>query len=124
MTYDWDGNVSDSTIANPTIGEAGEYILTVTTLNNCMDMDTMFSFISNDQPIPVISASDISCFGMNDGFIQIESISGGVPPYTCSFNGGPFTDGKIFMNLTGGSYSIIVEDAGGCQSPEFIFHRY
>ena len=121
MTYEWEGNVSNPNIPNPLIEEAGEFVLTVTSPFNCTDIDTVNAFISNDQPIPVIVASDISCFGMNDGFIQIESISGGIPPYACSFNGGPFTEDKLFINLTSGSYSIIVEDAGGCQSPEFTF---
>ncbi len=122
MAYSWDGNVSDSTIANPTISEAGEFVLTVTSPFNCVDMDTVYAFISNEQPIPVINFSDISCFGLNDGFMTIESISGGQPPYTCSFNGGPFTSDKSFINLTPGSYSLVVQDAGGCQSPLITFN--
>lgn len=121
MSYSWEGNVSDPTIPNPTIDEAGEYVLTVVSPFNCTDVDTVNAFVSNDQPIPVIVTSDITCFGMNDGFIQIESISGGIPPYTCSFNGGPFTEDKLFLNLEADNYQIVIEDAGGCQTvAEFV----
>ncbi|MEZ4952978.1 MAG: gliding motility-associated C-terminal domain-containing protein [Saprospiraceae bacterium] len=120
--YSWEGNVSDPTIPNPTISEAGEFILTVsTTPFVCTDMDTVYAFLSNEQPIPVIEVSDVSCFGMDDGFLIIESISGGQPPYTVSFNGGPFTSDMSFINLGPDSISIIVKDSGGCISPEFTF---
>ncbi len=116
MTYSWEGNVSDSTIAQPTIGEAGEFILTVTSPFNCVDLDTTYAFVSQGIPSPVVTITDVSCFGMADGFIQIDDITGGNPPYTCSFNGGPFTDNKLFQNLSPGPYSIVIEDASGCET--------
>ncbi|HFA47915.1 MAG TPA: hypothetical protein ENJ95_02720, partial [Bacteroidetes bacterium] len=69
MSYLWQGNVSDSLIAQPTVSEAGEFVLTVTSPFNCTDTDTTYAFISNGQPVPVINISDITCFGMDDGFM-------------------------------------------------------
>ncbi|HHM21339.1 MAG TPA: hypothetical protein ENJ20_04880, partial [Bacteroidetes bacterium] len=121
MSYSWEGDVSNPNIANPEISGAGEFILTVTTPFGCVERDTVYSFVSNDQPVPVIVTADISCFGMNDGFITIESISGGQPPYLCSFNGGSFSDTKTFSSLSEGNYSIVIQDAVGCQSAVFNF---
>lgn len=117
ITYLWEGGtVSDPTIPQPNIQEAGEFILTATTPFNCVDMDTMYAFISQGIPSPVVSVTDVSCFGMNDGYIQIDDITGGNPPYTCSFNGGPFTDDKLFQNLSPGDYNIVIEDDSGCEA--------
>ncbi len=115
--YSWTGDdVSDPSIPNPTISGAGEYILTVTTPFDCVDTDTAYAFISDGTPNAVITVSDISCFGLGDGFMTIDNITGGQPPYTCSFNGGPFTSDKSFINLGVGNYSLVVRDAGGCES--------
>jgi len=116
MTYSWEGNVSDSTIAQPEISEAGDFILTVTSPDNCVDMDTTLAFVSQGIPSPVVSITNVSCFGMNDGYIQIDDITGGNPPYVCSFNGGPFTDNKLFQNLSPGPYSIVIQDDSGCET--------
>ena len=116
MTYSWEGNVSNPNIAQPEITEAGEFVLTVTSPFNCVNMDTVYSFVSNEQPNPIIESSPVSCFGMNDGFLQIVGVSGGISPYTYSFNGGPFTSENVYFNLTPGTYSIQVQDEGGCES--------
>ena len=121
VSYSWEGDVSNPNVANPEISGAGEFVLTVSTIHNCIDSDTVYAFVSNEQPVPVIETSDISCFGLSDGFITVESVSGGESPYLYSFNGGAFTANNIFNNLTAGTYSIIVMDDNDCESAEFIF---
>ncbi|MDP5171382.1 MAG: gliding motility-associated C-terminal domain-containing protein [Bacteroidia bacterium] len=57
---------------------------------------------------------NVSCFGGNDGFIQISG-SSGTPPYTFSFNGGPLQTGSSFTSLTAGNYVIFLFDSIGCR---------
>jgi gliding motility-associated-like protein len=66
-------------------------------------------------PVPHISISDVSCFGKKDGFIVMDSITNGQPPYLCSFDDGPFTAQKQFTNLSAGEHTIVVSDANGCE---------
>ena len=44
------------------------------------------------------SAIDPSCANANDGFIAVYA-TGGTPPYTYSYNGGPYTSNNIFGGL-------------------------
>ena len=116
VSYSWEGEVSNPNIANPEITGAGDFVLTVTTLNNCIDVDTVSAFISNEQPVPVIDSANVSCFGLNNGAIQVIEVSGGEPPYQYSLNGGEFTPDNYFINLSPGVYSIVVLDNNGCES--------
>lgn len=95
----------------------GTYSLTVTnTLTGCTATDQVTVIESVEVPIPEISVSDVSCFGERDGFIIIENITGGVPPYLCSLDGGPFTGQKVFGNLGAGTYTIAIQDSKGCET--------
>ena len=44
------------------------------------------------------NAVDPSCSSTNDGFIAVYG-TGGTPPYTYSYNGGPYTSNNIFAGL-------------------------
>jgi len=67
--------------------------------------------------LPVLQANsvEITCFGDNDGSIQVDNVSGGNPPYLYSLNDGPFSDENVFRNLPAGNYTLTVEDADGCR---------
>lgn len=116
MTYSWTGNVSDPTIPNPIASEPGTYSLTVTSPEGCTDSDE--AIVSQDivPPSADITVSDVSCFGRNDGFISVNNITGGTPPYLVSFNGGPFSEKKAFDNLSPGDHTIVIQDAFGCET--------
>ncbi len=114
----WSGGpVSDSTATNPTTTVPGVYTLTVTTPSNgCSDTDEMTVFENITVPEPHITISDVSCFGRTDGYILIDSITNGEPPYLCSFDGSAFSAVKQFTNLLPGDHSLTIQDAAGCQT--------
>ncbi|MFQ5447301.1 MAG: gliding motility-associated C-terminal domain-containing protein, partial [Saprospiraceae bacterium] len=116
--YQWSGGpVSDSTITTPTTTVPGVYTLTVTTPSNgCTDTDEVTVFENITVPEPHITISDVSCFGRTDGYILIDSITNGEPPYLCSFNGSAFSAVKQFTNLLPGEHSLVIQDAAGCQT--------
>jgi gliding motility-associated-like protein len=86
------------------------------TINDALLCSVDLPFIIT-QPSPVygtISAiADVSCFGGSDGSATITA-SGGVAPYQYSLNSGSFQGSSIFMNLTAGSYTVMIADINGC----------
>lgn len=56
----------------------------------------------------------ISCFGFNDGSIQINT-TGGCPPYTYSWTHDPLFNLSSANSLTQGNYQITITDASGQQ---------
>jgi gliding motility-associated-like protein len=117
VNYSWTGgNVSDAKIAQPTTTEPGTYTLVASNTFGCSDSDVAVITQTITNPIPHVTINDISCFGKTDGFIVIDSVTGGVPPYLYSFNGSAFSTQKSFTNLGEGTFSITILDAAGCES--------
>ena len=70
-----------------------------------------------DGPTITSNITNPSCSG-NDGQITINATNG-TSPYQYSIdNGNTFQSTNSFGNLTAGTYSIVVTDAGGCQNTE------
>lgn len=116
VDYAWSGGgLSDSTILHPTTTSAGTYTLTVTyPLTGCSDSDVAVVDQIVSEPKAHVRVAGVSCFGEADGYIVVDSITGGVPPYLCSFNGGPFTTQKQFTSLSPGSFTLEILDGAGC----------
>lgn len=113
LVYNW--NTGDNTAVAAGL-PTGQYAVTITNEKNC-EADTSFFL---DEPTAVnaeLSAQDITCTsGPNGGAIQINSVSGGTPPYQFSINDRQtFTSTPAFLNLFEGAYNVIVRDAAGCE---------
>jgi gliding motility-associated-like protein len=120
LQYDWQTVngliVSGATTLTPEISAGGLYTLTVTNLaNGCEDVDEVE--ITEDLPTdPIVSSENPLC---SDAFgsIEVSGVEAGSPPYTYSIDGGEtFFTSPIFVNLEEGDYSVIVQDALGCES--------
>jgi hypothetical protein len=61
----------------------------------------------------IVSTTNVSCNGYNDGSI-ILTASGGVPPFQYSLGGALSQTNGTFSVLTAGIYSVDVTDANGC----------
>ncbi len=118
-TYVWeseDNYYIEGDQTNPDL-RAGFYRLTVTDVNFCKNV----SNIIVEQPDPIqITIEDISatsCNGNNDGFIEIETIEGGTPPYAVSVTNGAvtYTQSDYFVEgLFAGTYFIGAVDSRNC----------
>jgi PKD repeat protein len=91
----------------------GTYIDTVTDGNGCKKWDSVTLYEPSALTIQVDS-TNISCFGMHDGSIDL-TISGGIPPYSVFYNGQTTilsTLPYIFSinNLDAGNYTFVVKD--------------
>jgi hypothetical protein len=118
FTYSWSDTNGQTT---PTaVGLAsGEYFVTVTDANACEAVDTVL--IDDGTLITAyVSSNSVTCLGGNDGFVTIDSITGGAPDYsiTWSLSG---NDGNLSLtNLSAGFYTYIITDQNGCSATDSI----
>ena len=116
--YSWTGpNGFVSLEQNPTGVESGLFWVTVTDLNGCSYSDTIIL----TEPEPVVldafpnsyNGFGISCFGGDDGAINLE-VSGGIPGYDYQWSNGDSI--QDIGSLTSGMYDVLVTDTNGCQA--------
>ena len=108
-TYLWNNGAGSS--EDPTNLSANTYSVTVTDDNGC----TTNASASVDQPTQLTAsavATDVSCFGGNDGEINL-TVNGGSPPYTYLWNNGAGSS-EDPTNLSANTYSVTVTDDNGC----------
>ena len=113
-TYNWNfGGSSIATTANITNQPAGTYIFSVIDDNLCQADTTI---IINNINAPVITLDnivDVTCFGDNDGQINV-SVAGGTAPYDYLWNPNGIAQTEDLANAPADTYSIQVTDAAGC----------
>ncbi len=92
---------------------ASTYSVSLVDMNNCASTGTVnlteptqLSIASLNSPLH--HGYNISCFGGNDGVIDL-SVTGGVPPYSYQWSNGKFQED--LTELTKGIYWVIVRDA-------------
>ena len=119
VTYQWT-TVTNGTIETPNaltseVDAAGKYYLTVKKISNgCVDVDST-DVLANSLPIDsvMLSFQQPDCIDF-EGFIFIDSVLGGTPPYTYSLNDSVFVTYPQFSFLDPGAYEFLVEDGNGC----------
>ncbi|MEN9304184.1 MAG: hypothetical protein RL264_2613, partial [Bacteroidota bacterium] len=119
-TYNWSGpNGFTSNIHNPVINPAtssnsGIYTLTVSFAS--LTCSLTLSKLVIIRPLPTINQSSlnhVTCFGQNNGSVQI-SASGATSPYNYLWSNG--STSTSLSNLGPGTYSVTVTDNFGCQN--------
>ena len=123
--YEWTGNgiLNGANTLNPLVNVSGNYLLTVTNLNNgCTETTSVFLNENTNVPTGMdILMSPPPCFG-DPGVIEILEVQGGQEPYLYSLdNGQTFYDFSFFNFLPPGNYDVVVQDAIGCEYGESIF---
>ena len=92
---------------------SGTYIRTLNTINGCDSIVTLnLIIISGGFEITTnINITDVDCFGMNNGAINLYP-SGGISPLTFSWDNAATT--QNINSLTAGNYSFTITDSIGC----------
>ena len=91
---------------------ASAYTLTITDANGCTTVNGPNTVNANGVPIiSVNNTTNVSCYGLSNGAVNI-SVSGGQSPYTYSWSNGQTTED--LNALTAGSYSVTIIDNLGC----------
>ena len=108
-TYAWNNGQTTMSAINLA---GGAYSCTVTDANGCTSTNLAGVGIDNSSaPTSTSVATDLICFGVASGAIDL-SISGGTPPYTYSWNNGATTED--LSNLSAGTYLVEYADGNGC----------
>ena len=89
---------------------SGTYLITLTGSNGCDSVANLDLIIYNS-PVLNITSGDVSCYGGNDGFIDLSSTAN---PSSFLWSTGETTE-DIF-NLSAGSYSVTVTDSNLCST--------
>lgn len=109
ITYWWSNGASSEDLANLS---AGNYCVTATDNNSC-SASLCVNITEPTAVIASVSATNVTCFGMNNGSITVN-VSGGTQPYT--FLGNQLPSGSTTINnLSPNTYSGVLTDANNCQ---------
>jgi hypothetical protein len=115
-TYQWSTGATSSYLLGMS---AGMYALTLTDNNGC---EAIKNFTIAYVPPLSISASvaDVSCFGAQDGAVNLQ-VSGGQPPFALSWSNG--ANGMGVNSLAGGEYTYVLSAAGCGQARSVIINE-
>jgi len=108
-TYSWSHSETFTDSLANNLGP-GNYTISVVDNNNCMEISEV-DITQPDQLILTVTKEDISCYGLNDGYISL-SMFGGTPEYTYNWSNG-FTETSAQM-LEKGLYNIHISDIHDC----------
>lgn len=95
----------------------GKYQVQVIDSGNCTLISSIIE-ITNAAELVIdnISSQNNTYYGANNGSISFD-ISGGIPPYSYYINSTSLlpNNAQVLTNLPAGEYSIVVQDAKGCE---------
>lgn len=93
---------------------AGTYTLEVKDALGCTYIAPNIVLASANGPSAITTTIVDATCGLPNGSITIGNITGGTAPYQYNFNGQGFSTNINYANISGGSYTLIVEDANNC----------
>lgn len=120
-TYLWSNGTTTVTITGLC---AGWYYVTVTDAGGCANNDSV-QITQPAQIVTSIAATNVSCFGGNNGTATVTHTGGPTPPtlttYTWLLDGATFANNDVanITNLVAGTYTVIV-DIDGCEAFDTI----
>lgn len=106
--YNWDNGKTTKDLNNV---KAGSYSLKITDKNGCLDSLQVTVNEPDIMSAKIVNTINISCNGDNKGEVQVE-VSGGVTPYSYSWNNGSRT--RDISEVLAGNYIVKITDANGC----------
>lgn len=98
------------------VNQTGFYTLVATDqINGCSSSTTVRVGAPELPEVADLAIRHITCFGKNDGVLNIASVLGGTPPYVYSVDGGPFMVAPEFRRLPPGDHQLLVQAIDGCE---------
>jgi len=117
------GNPASSTAQHPSnivYAPGASYtaeLTTVITEDGCTSSTPTTQTITIPSEVSgTISGTNVLCYGDSDGAADLTP-SGGTPPYTFTWNPGGFATTEDISGLAAGVYTVVINDANGCVSP-------
>lgn len=114
FSYAWSGPSSFTANSQNISGRsAGTYILVVTDQNSC----SQSTAVTLTQPVQLTATAstvnNVACRSGNNGSVTVNA-TGGVAPYTYSWNTSPVRTTATVASLPAGTFTVTVTDANGC----------
>ncbi len=100
-----------ATVSNVSDLAPGQYLVSVTDANGCLSTST--SMVGSNGLSQTGVPTGASCFGTNNGGINV-TVAGGTTPLTYAWSNGAATED--ITGLVGGPYELTITDALGCIS--------
>ena len=94
------------------VSAVGTYSISQLMVNGCPGLGSGIAVITETVIAPIAVGIDVSCWGFNDGSINVFP-TGGQGPYVYSWSD-PFASGENPGNLPPGDYTVTVYDDNGC----------
>jgi gliding motility-associated-like protein len=112
--WTWTGPmiINGANSASPEVNQSGVYhVVVVDIISNCASEFDVSIEAPTQVQLNLVQKDDISCWGLNDGRIEVNG-SGGSVQYQWSPN---VSNNDAANNLAAGSYNIIAVNEDGCQ---------
>lgn len=107
-TYHWSNNLTQPVLENLS---TGNYTLTLSDSNNCLKVMTVM--ISSPPEIIATVNTTVETGNNMDGSAIVD-VSGGIAPYTYSWDFNPDETGNHIENLSAGEYILTISDSNNC----------
>ena len=115
-TTSWSGpNGFSSSSTNISGLGAGAYTVSITDANGCTATNGFTMAQSQALVLSTSNVQPVLCHGNNTGSAQ-ANVSGGMPPYSFSWNSSPVQTAATATNLPAGNRTVTVTDFYGCTS--------
>jgi len=117
VSYQW--SVPGAATSTLEVIDSGIYTVTVTDTNGCTA--TAAQSVTEFAVIRAFwELTPPDCAGASNGWIELLNISGGESPFSFRFNGETSVQEAFFENLSGGIYTMEIQDAAGCVSDTLL----
>ncbi|HXK80769.1 MAG TPA: gliding motility-associated C-terminal domain-containing protein [Bacteroidales bacterium] len=118
-TYTWETPIGGTINQQETEDNLfpGNYYLTVIDNNSCTYSTQAFIYEPEPLIISIMESEGPSCMGHTDGYIQLDTIYGGTPPYSIYISGNQTNweqEINLIDSIPAGVYRIDVVDANNC----------
>jgi len=109
-SYTWSNGGTTATITNVA---GGNYTVTVRDANTCSATSSVTVGSSGGPTVSLSQQTNITCFGANNGAINI-TVTGGTSPFGYTWSNGATT--QNISGLAPGTYTVTVTDQNNCTS--------
>jgi hypothetical protein len=113
-SYSLDGGSTTNGTGSFSSLAGGDYIIWVEDGDGCVNVFDAQVADSDGPTIGGTATTDVSCFGGDNGTIEITSMATGTAPFQYSVDGGAQQSSNILTGLDAGDHTVLIEDAAGC----------
>ena len=115
--YAWNETMQTDSVLNNV--NAGEYTVTVTDFNGCVDSVDIIVAAPLGPQITQLDDDNVNCSGSTDGSLTVSATAGNAAITDFQWSNG--ADGTTISNLGAGLYTVTVIDAAGCGAVDTAF---